>query len=231
MKLIRRYFLTSSPTIQKWTPPRDFLEFQERYPSMLPTMGRNALSKLQQGKFHASDQVEDLVGDLQIILLTTNKIGNFDLRRHPRTPENGFKAYMWMVINSLTKNWVMNQNYFHIPIDNPEANPGCNCLPETCLPASTLENPYEDFMKMTITTAAEAKIQRFLQFVLDMDVSCQVTLNTIALVSFGDLEQLSEVQRELGLSDKDKSILRTKIRELWDIFTLQELKARDRKMQ
>lgn len=232
MKIVARYHtprmkpLSEAPARDGWTPPQDFDEFMTRYPNMLSTMAKNALLKLQQGRLHVTDQAEDLASYLAIVIMDTQKIRKFDVTRHPKTPENGFKAYMWLVITSLAKNWVKEQDYFNVPIDNPEANPGCSCVPEHNLPASSLDNPYDAFVKSQVAESANKRIRKFIGFLQSQECPCEVSIEAITRLCFGGASSLHDIQEQLELTDKDRHTLKIKLQELWQVFTLEEHKNR-----
>jgi len=217
--LVSRRFLSQD---KAWVPPQSLSELHAYAPNLVSSIARNVLLELQQGKLHYSGQLEELISDLYQDLLDGERLRAFDASRYPKTPENGWKAFMVTVLGNLTKNWVAAKHqklHFCPRISEDPLQP--NTVSERDLPPDLAENPYHILERREISHRAESKMQRFMVFIEDR-CGCSITSKAIELMSYDGMS-LSDVQKALGLSDQERGILKTKTQELWYVFTSEEL--------
>lgn len=206
---------------QPWSPPQTLQELCDYAPNLVSSIARNVLLELQQGRLHYGGQLEDLISELNKELADGKRLQAFNVHKYPKTPENGWKAFMVTVLKNLTKNWLSAKaQKFHFCPRISDDETQSNTVHERDLPPH-IENPHTSLEHREINTQAELKMKRFIAFIEEKS-GCSITSRAIELMSFEDMSLL-QVQEALGLSDKERGILKLKTQELWYVFTASEL--------
>jgi hypothetical protein len=175
---------------------------QKRYPLLIPVICQKIVRSYQSGILSCSDQVEDLEQSVKAHFCKRDKVTGknflerFDLARMPRTPENGWKAY---IFTGAVRHY-LNERTRKSAIIFDTAK-GITCVhTETYDPRYVREDelrPYESHEKIV---AHQEWDERFREF-LKQTLQCPVTSAVYAEIVDGDGADREEaIAVSLGIS-------------------------------
>ena len=210
-----------------WMAPRDLGELYDFAPEMVPSLARKTLLELQQGVFHAGDQLSEFIQHVYCSMGERETLQKFRLEDYTETPEHGFIRFMETCIVNLGKNWVqmrINREAFLPTIaqgEGDETQPGS--ISERRLDPSDSLDPLREAMKAEDTIKYDLLTSDFIGFLEGYMGEKDCVSYQMAIRLLYDEHSWQEVGEILQLSLDEVSLLKSELKKLMRIFQRKNL--------
>ena len=188
-------------------------------PELIPSLTRLALLRYQQGVFHSSDQLNDLVQDVYEDIHRRQTIGKFRPGDYETTPENGLLAFLKVAVRRIVLNILTrgrNREAFFIVINQGD-DPDEEGLNANFLPMED-ETPLVDALRQESEDGFAALVDSFADFLSDYlqaGTGDEAYAESIRLLRTHSLPQIAALHH---VSKADLPTFRANVRMLYRLF-------------